>query len=91
MASPSPTVHNRQMEWCGHPATENHRESQAGVGSQRRGRCVLTLDSRRKANGVGIHGKWRGAFGPELEGGVGFQQVMMGKGRQGRGTVGTNG
>ena len=25
LASPSPTVHNRQMEWCGHPAAEGRR------------------------------------------------------------------
>ena len=56
MASPSLIVHNRQVEWCSHPATEDRR---LGWESQRRGRRALMLDRRRKANGVGTHSPWR--------------------------------
>lgn len=79
----TPTVHNRQMEWCSHPATGvtgwggilKEEEMCSDAGQQEESKQCRNIVSGE------------GAFGPELEGGVGFQQAVMGKGHQGRNSM----
>ena len=52
----SRNAHNGQMGWYRHPGAKDNK---VGWGSRRRGQCLLTLDSERKAESIEAHGKWR--------------------------------